>query len=236
MEGFLAHEIAHQWWGRASGHYRDQWLSEGFPSISVLYLQSKYGEDARTDILKKFSRWTVKKSVWGPITMGSRLSFTNFDAYQAIIYDKTALVLNMLRDLLGDEVFFSGLKAFFEEHKHAAASTGQFRRTFEAASGQDLDAFFGLWFDSHLLPDVQVRAQVDKRETGVIKITVNQLNADFVFPLWVAWEDGLGAPHREMLIVDRKNKAFEFPLPGPLRKLEVNPDRAVPGEFQVSKD
>ncbi|MBP1767982.1 MAG: pepN 3 [Candidatus Aminicenantes bacterium] len=239
-EYFLAHEIAHQWWGQGVtwARYRDQWLSEGLSQYaSVLYLQSKYGEDARTDILKKFSRWTVKKSVWGPITMGSRLSFTNFDAYQAIIYDKTALVLNMLRDLLGDEVFFSGLKAFFEEHKHAAASTGQFRRTFEAASGQDLNAFFGLWFDSHLLPAVQVRAQVDKRETGVLlKITVNQLNADFVFPLWVAWEDGPGAPHREMLIVDRKNKAFEFPLPGSLRKLEVNPDRAVPGEFQVIKD
>jgi len=239
-EYFLAHEIAHQWWGQGVtwARYRDQWLSEGLSQFSsALYLESKYGEDARTDILKKFSRWTVKKSVWGPITMGSRLSFTNYDAYQAIIYDKTALVLNMLRDLLGDEVFFSGLKAFFEVHKHKAASTGQFRRTFEAASGRDLTGFFGLWFDSHLLPDVQVRARTDKQETGVLlKLTVSQLNAEFVFPLWVAWEDELGAPRREKLIVDRKNKLFELPLPGPPRKLQVNPARAVPGEFLVTKD
>ncbi len=239
-EYFLAHEIAHQWWGQGVtwARYRDQWLSEGLSQYSsALYLQSKYGEDAKADILKKFSRWTVKKSAWGPITMGSRLSFTNFDAYQAIIYDKTALVLNMLRDLLGDDVFFSGLKAFFEEYKHAAASTGQFRRTFEAASGRDLNGFFQPWFDSHLLPDVQVRVRADKLETGdLLKITVNQLNADFVFPLWIAWEDELGTPRREKLIVDRKSKVFEFPLPGQPRKIEVNPDRAVPGQFLVSKD
>ena len=239
-EYFLAHEIAHQWWGQGVtwARYRDQWLSEGLSQYSsALYLQSKYGDDAQADILKKFSRWTEKKSLWGPITMGSRLSFTDFDAYQAIVYDKTALVLNMLRDLLGEEVFFSGLKAFFEEYKYTAASTGQFRRTMEKASGRDLTAFFQPWFDSHVLPDVQVRTHTEKLESGVLlKITVSQLNADFVFPLWIAWEDELGTRRRERLIVDRKNQAFELSLPGPPRKLDVNPDRAVPGKFLVSKD
>jgi hypothetical protein len=239
-EYFLAHEIAHQWWGQGVtwARYKDQWLSEGLSQYSsVLYLESKYGEEARADILKKFSQWTTKKSVWGPITMGSRLSFTDYDAYQAIIYDKTTLVLNMLRDLLGDEVFFAGMKAFFEEFKHRAASTGQFRRTLESASGQELNGFFDLWFGSHLLPDVQVRSRLEKQETGILlKISVSQLNADFVFPLWVSWGDERGVPHREKLIVDRRNKTFEFPLPAPPRNFKVNPERAVPGQFTQAED
>ena len=239
-EYFLSHEIAHQWWGQGVtwARYRDQWLSEGLAQYSsALYLQSKYGNEAMSAILKKFSRWTEKKSVWGPITMGSRISYIDFEAFQTIVYDKASLVLNMLRDLLGDEAFFSGLKEFFDAHKYTAASTGQFRNMMEKVSGRDLSSFFRLWFDSHVLPDTQVHYKVEKREGGdFLKIRVNQLSEDFVFPLWIAWEDGNGAPRREKLIVERKKQEFEFLLPGPPHRLEINPDKAVPGKFVVGKD
>ena len=239
-EYFLAHEIAHQWWGQGVtwARYKDQWLSEGLSQYSsALYLQSKYGDEALAEILKKFSRWTEKKSVWGPITMGSRLSFTDYEAYQAVVYDKTTLVLNMLHDLLGDEVFFSGLKEFFGAYKFTAASTGQFRRMLEKVSGRDLNDFFRLWFDSHLLPDAQVRYSIEKQRAGVLlKIRVSQFNENFVFPLWILWEDEHGAQRREKLIVDQKSQEFEFSLPGPAGKLDVNPGQAVPGKFLVGKD
>jgi aminopeptidase N len=169
--------------------------------------------------------------------MGSRLSYIDFEGFQAIVYDKTSLVLNMLRDLLGDKVFFTGLQEFFGAHKFTAAATGQFRRRMETVSGRDLDSFFRLWFDSHILPDVQVHHSVENREAGVLlKVRVSQVNEDFVFPLWIAWEDERGARRREKLIVEGKNQEYEFPLPGPPLKLEVNPDKAVPGKFLVSKD
>ncbi|HUU37827.1 MAG TPA: M1 family aminopeptidase [Candidatus Desulfaltia sp.] len=237
-EYFIAHEIAHQWWGQGvtAARYRDQWLSEGLAQYAaVLYIRAKYGESALADILKRFSRWTKKKSKWGPITMGSRLSFTDFEAYQAIVYDKTALVLNMLRDLLGDEVFFTGLKEFFAAHKYSAAATGQFRRMMEKVSGRDLNDFFRLWFDSHVLPETRVSTSVVKREAGsFLKVRVNQLVDTFVFPLWIAWEDESGALRREKLVVDKKSQEFELPLAGPARKIAVNPDMAVPGNFRVS--
>jgi aminopeptidase N len=237
-EYFIAHEIAHQWWGQGvtSARYRDQWLSEGLAQYAaVLYLRSRYGDGALRDILEKFSKWTEKKSKWGPITLGSRLSFTDFEAYQAIIYDKTALVLNMLRDLLGDEVFFSGLKGFFAEHKYSAASTGQFCRMMEKVSGRDLADFFHLWFDSHVLPETKVNTSIVKRKDGsFLKVRVNQLLDTFVFPLWITWEDESGELRREKLVVDKKSQEFEVPLSGSARKVAVNPDKAVPGKFRIS--
>jgi hypothetical protein len=237
-EYFLAHEIAHQWWGQGvtAARYRDQWLSEGLAQYAVvLYIQAKYGESALADILKKFSRWTEKKAKWGPITLGSRLSFTDFEAYQAIVYDKAALVLNMLRDLLGDEVFFTGLKEFFAAYKYSATSTGQFRRMMEQVSGRDLNDFFRLWFDSHILPETRVSRSIIKREAAsFLKIKVSQLLDTFVFPLWITWEDESGALHREKLVVDKKSQEFELPLPGPARRITVNPDGAIPGKFRVS--
>ena len=235
---FIAHEIAHQWWGQgvSAARYRDQWLSEGLAQYaSVLYLQERYGEAVLAEIFKRFSKWTEKKAKWGPITLGSRLSYTDFEAYQAIVYDKTALVLNMLRDLLGDEAFFTGLKEFFNKYKYSTASTGQFRRTMEKVSGRDLAEFFRLWFDSHVLPETMVTTSLLRSEAGhFLQIRVNQLLDSFVFPLWVSWEDEGGALRREKVIIDQKNQEFVIPLQGRARKIEVNPDKAIPGKFRVS--
>ena len=63
---------------------------------------------------------------------------------------------------------------------------------------------------------------------------MNQLRDTFVFPLWISWEDDQGAVHREKVIVDQKSQEFELPLSGAVRKIEVNPDKAVPGKFRVS--
>jgi aminopeptidase N len=107
----------------------------------------------------------------------------------------------------------------------------------EKVSGRDLNDFFRLWFDSHLLPNSQVRCSIEKQPPGLLlKIRVSQLNENFIFPLWIAWQDENGAHRREKLIVDRKIQEFEFPLPGPIGKLEINPDKAVPGKFLVGKD
>jgi len=143
----------------------------------------------------------------------------------------------MLRDLLGNEAFFSGLKEFYGAYQFKAASTGQFRRIMEKVSGRDLNGFFRLWFDSHVLPEVQVDHQVERGETGaLLKIRVSQLNEEFVYPFWIAWEDEDGGKRREKVIVDKRNQEFEFAMPGPPRKLEFNPDKAVPGKFFVGKD
>jgi len=69
-EYFVAHEIAHQWWGQAVTWktYHDQWLSEGLAQFSsILYLKEKYGEKDFSSIVKTLSGWVKKKSKWGSI-------------------------------------------------------------------------------------------------------------------------------------------------------------------------
>jgi hypothetical protein len=236
---FLAHEIAHQWWGQgvSGSSYRDQWLSEGMAQFAaLLYLRSRYREAAFAGILKKFSKWTGKKSAWGPITLGSRLSHVDFEAYQAIIYDKAALVLNMLRDMLGDETFFSGLKDFFSRHLRGTASTGQFRVAMEKACGRDLGDFFEPWFYSYELPDARVSRSVARDSSGfVLRLRVEQPGPLFVFPLWVSWKDAAGESHREKVVVERRSQEFELRSAGEFRKVTLNPDKAVPGRIAVAK-
>lgn len=233
-EYFIAHEISHQWWGQAVTWktYHDLWLSEGLAQFSaVLYLSEKHGKEVLEPIFGKFSRWTEKMSKWGPITLGARLALHDRLAFQTLIYNKTALALNMLKDLLGEEVFFNGLKEFYLRHKFGAASTGNFRKAMEEASGKDLEIFFKNWFGSYTLPKVKVSQSFQKSIDGyVLKLKISQVKDVFIFPLWIEWKEN-GDRVRRMVVVDEKNEEFEIRLEVKPQKIEVNPDNAVPGKF-----
>ena len=231
---FLAHEIAHQWWGQGISFksYKGQWLSEGLSQFAAAsFLRHKHGENSFASILKKFARWTEKKSFWGPIIMGSRLSYQDFEAYQSIVYNKAALALFMLQDLLGRETFDAGLRAFFEKFKFRAARTGEFIAAMEAASGQDLKEFFKGWFFSYDLPEVRTTWTETPVPEGVrLDIRVSQVKGRFVFPLWVEWSRA-GESDRRMFVVDEKTEEISLTLPRRPDKIRINPNKAVPGKF-----
>src|SRR5205823_7593972 len=73
---FVAHELAHQWWGQAVGwkNYHEQWISEGFAQyFSALYAQRAHGDASFFAMLRQFRRWSISESDQGPIDLGYRL-------------------------------------------------------------------------------------------------------------------------------------------------------------------
>lgn len=234
-EYFLAHEIAHQWWGQGVtwDSYHDQWLSEGLAQFaSVLYLKEKYGERAYSAILRKFSSWTKRMTNWGAITMGLRISYFNYEAFQSIVYDKTTLVLFLLKDYLGQDVFFRALKEFFIQKRFSRAKTGDFIRIFEKVSGRDLKSFFENWFNSYLLPEVRVTHSLEKTgEQYRLKFTIVQPKKLFVFPLWVEWKEGR-EKKRMKLLIEKSIQDFSFSTSKKPKNIVINPDEAVPGVFR----
>jgi len=233
-EYFLAHEVAHQWWGQGVSwrSYQDQWISEGIAQFSaMLFLKDKYGQDTYSQILKKFSKWTEEKSKWGPIILGSRISYCDFEAYQAIVYNKSALVLNMLMDLLGEDVFFSGMKEFFRRFKYSSAGTNDFLRVLEEVSGRDLRSFFHDWFYSVELPKIKTTRKVHKTGRGYnLNIKVVQQRGAFVFPLWVEWQRD-GAKIQRKIVIEKSVSEFDIELDYKPSKVKINPDKAIPGDF-----
>ncbi len=232
--GYLAHEIAHQWWGQGVtwATYRDQWLSEGLAQFAAaLYLRDKVGEGVYRGILRKFARWTSKKSRFGPVTLGTRLSHLDFDAYQAIVYDKGALTMSMLLDLVGEEAFFRGLRTFFSRHLGQAARTSDLVKAMGEAAGRNLKPFFDRWLGSHLLPEVRVAHSVQTAEgRTVLRFNVTQTGPAFVFPLWVSWvEDGKTV--RRVLDVDAPTKTFDLPCQGKPGRITVDPDKVFAGKM-----
>jgi aminopeptidase N len=60
-------------------------------------------------------------------------------------YRKGAWTLHMLRGVVGDEAFWSGLREYYRLYRDKNASTADFRRVMEEASGTELGWFFDQW-------------------------------------------------------------------------------------------
>ena len=53
----------------------------------------------------------------------------------------------MLRGVIGDEAFWSGIQAYYARCQDKNATTDDFRRAMEESSGQDLSEFFQQWLN-----------------------------------------------------------------------------------------
>ncbi len=144
----IAHEIAHQWFGDSvtESTWSDLWLSEGFATyFAGLFVQRYEGEEAFQAYLKNAatSIFAYEKKKRTPIF--DRDTENLLELLNANNYQKGSWVLHMLRSNLGDEVFFRGIRNYYEAHKNATAGTEDLRAALEKVSGKDLRPFFKRW-------------------------------------------------------------------------------------------
>lgn len=250
---YIAHEIAHQWWGQAVGwkNYHEQWLSEGFAQyFATLYAEQTRGPELLASILRHMRRWALSSSKHGPVYLGYRLGHIQSDGriFRAIIYNKGAMVLHMLRRLIGDEPFFRGVRNFYWASRFRKAGTNDMRKAFEDASSRSLQRFFDRWVFDSTLPSVRVTTQVmkagaasdapildsgdDRTPTGeFLLVRFDQGERVFDLPVTVSVQYADGRTSDVIvpvtdLIVERR-----IPLTGVFRTVEVNRDHAALAEF-----
>ncbi len=228
---FLAHELAHQWWGQAVGwkNYHEQWLSEGFAQyFAALFAEKRRGAGVFDDVVRQLAKWTLAESDQGPVYLGSRLGQLKGErrVFRALVYNKGGAVLHMLRRLLGDEVFFNGVRRFYREFRFKKAGTEDLRRAFEAESGRSLETFFRGWIYKQDLPTLTLtwRPMDDARVT----IELQQSGDPLEFPVSVTRVYVDGTEETETVTVSSALTTVERPATRRVRSIEVNRDRMTP--------
>jgi hypothetical protein len=233
-EYFLAHEIAHQWWGQAVGwkNYHEQWLSEGFAQyFAALYAQRAHGDASFNAMLRQFRRWSLSESEEGPIDLGYRLGLIRGQGriFRALVYNKGASVLHMLRRLLGDEAFFNGLRRFYAEQKFRKAGTDDFERAMEEASGRSLTRFFARWIHGAALPVLRYSSTI---RSGEVTIRFDQDSQTiFDVPVTVTLQYTDGHTQDVVVAVTEAHVEQRIPTTGIVRDVQINRDSAALARF-----
>jgi len=145
--------------------------------------------------------------------------------FRAIAYNKGAAVLHMLRRLLGDDQFFAGLRAFYEDRKFQKAGTDDPQRAFEAQTGQKLDRFFERWIYGTDIP--RLTYHVTTRDRSVVVHFEQSAEMIFDVPVTVTltYADG----HTQDVVVQVSDAQVEKTIAttGPVRQVQINRDNAA---------
>ncbi len=230
---FLAHEIAHQWWGQAVGwkNYHEQWISEGFAQyFAALYAEHDRGGDVFRGMLRQMRRWSIEQSPQGPVYLGYRLGHIKAEGriFRAIVYNKGAMVLHMLRRLLGDEKFFAGIRQFYAAWKFRKAGTDDFRAAMQKASGTDLAAFFDGWVYGSSVPELGFSSAVTGSEA---QIRFEHRGAIIPTPVTVSITYADGSTEELVVAVTERVVERTIPLRGAVRAIEANRDYGAVAEI-----
>jgi hypothetical protein len=235
-EFFLAHEIAHQWWGQAVGwrNYHEQWLSEGFAQyFAALYAQHRRGDESFSAVMRQLRRWGIDASDDGPIYLGYRLGHIRGESrtFRALVYNKGAAVLHMLRRFVGDEPFFRGLRRFYRASRFQKVGTEDFRKAMEAETGQPLGRFFEQWVYGSSLPKLKFSYRVEGPE---VVLHVEQVGDLFDVPVTVTLQYVNKKAVEVIVRVSERSTELRVPLAGTLRGADINKDDGTLAEIAKS--
>ena len=225
---FVAHEVAHQWWGQAVGwkNYHEQWLSEGFAQYFALLYAEKKLSGVSANVLRQMRQTAIDQSSQGPVYLGYRLGHIRGQTpvFRSVVYNKAAMVLHMLRRLMGDEAFFKGLRDFYGNWEFKKAGTGDFQAAMEQASGKPLGRFFDAWIFGEAIPRVKFTHRVEKDQVAV---EFAQQGDPVDIPITVTLTYASGETAEVVVPVVDKVTEQRIPLKGPLRSVQANADHGA---------
>lgn len=141
LTSLSAHETAHQWWGGLVGNdpARDPWLDESLATYSeLLYYQKNFPELADWWWRFRVNRFQPVGIVDQPI-----YAFTGFRPYVDAVYLRGALFWEAVRKRIGDQAFFSFLRAYVRQYGGKVADPSALLSILnETAPGADISDLY----------------------------------------------------------------------------------------------
>lgn len=139
----IIHETAHEWWGNAVSisDFSDIWLQEGFATYSeMLFAEHKLGYYNSLLYARYYIAGRIKNKL--PVVGPTDVSYWNNRDND--VYNKGAMVLHTLRNVLNDStLFFDILQTFYREHAALShVTTADFIEVVERKTGKNWDKFF----------------------------------------------------------------------------------------------
>ncbi len=236
----LADGIAHQWWGVSVSPATkdDWWISDGFSRYSeAMYVENAAGAAGLEEAVKDMSVGALAYDTV-PLSSASKLDIYSTE-FQSLSTDKGAMILHMLRWVMGEDKYNKTMREFAGAFAGKSASTDDFREIAEKNYGQQLTWFFSQWLDSTGAPEFKVKyttyrlggaaAQNPKEEKLPGFRVTGEISQDldlFRMPVDIKIDTD-GRTENKRIDVVGTNSPFSIETFGRPRRISVDPDHHV---------
>jgi aminopeptidase N len=227
---FLAHEIAHQWWGNSvfPQGMGAAWLTEAFANYSAWMFDAAISGNPR--VLRKRVAQATRAYFRAVEELGDQ-SIYESDPYLPVgarterIYEKGAVVLHMLRREIGDAAFQRALRRFADRFRFGKVKIEDFRKVAEEEHGQPLGWFFDQWLGRQggmaLAYSFETRAGTPAENEAVLRMT--QAKPAYHAKMKVVLQVENSVETREIKLTQEHHE-FRFPVKGKLQSVLLDPD------------
>lgn len=222
-EDLISHEVSHSWFGNlvTCKSWKHLWLNEGFATfMEAVFKEHKIGRDEYLRLMNENARMYMAEDQTRyrrPIVYDRYGSPS--ELFDTTLYQKGGFIIHMLRELVGDEIFWKAVNRYLNEFKYESVETKDLQRVFEEVSGRRLDWFFDQWVYRAGFPELRVRYSFN-RANRLLTLTVTQTQtpdaltpAVFRLPVEIEIATARGT-RTESVEIDERLERFTFKLDG----------------------
>jgi aminopeptidase N len=214
----VVHEVAHQWFGNAvtERDWDDVWLSEGFATyFTLLFTEQFEGRDAFVAGLQRSRTTILGLEAKMPDTPVIHRNLSDMRrVLNQFVYQKGGWTLHMLRNLIGTEAFWTGIREYYRRYMNQNASTDDLRRIMESVSGKDLGWFFTQWLTRSGVPKLTGTWSYDaSAKQVVVELTQSQPGDPYRLPIDIGISTTPatpGAPAMQIESAELKDRSGTF--------------------------
>jgi predicted negative regulator of RcsB-dependent stress response len=226
----LANTIAHQWWGVSvsPASKDDWWISDGFSRYSeARYVESAVGAAGLDEMVKDMSVGALAyDSV--PLSSADKLDYFSPE-FQSLVTDKGAMILHMLRWVVGEPKYLKIMRNFATQYAGKSATTDDFRELSEKVYGEKLTWFYSQWMDSTSAPEFKAKYTIYRLGNNKGFRIVGAITQDLdLFRMPVSLKiDTDGRTEEKRIEVVGTDSPFSVETYGRPRRISVDPENRV---------
>lgn len=225
----FGHELSHQWWGNkvlARGEKGAEMLCEGMAQYGSLQVVQQF-DSAQAILYRRtgYPGYIPDQSGFGYLKNAAAgidaplADLTNANGH-TIGDSKGFLVLELLSNTIGKDLFHKTLRLIGDKYKRSGLSWQEFLQELETAHGSSLQWFYDQWFCRKGAPAWQSSWQQQGQE---LQLTVRQTDSIYRLPLEVQITYAGGQQELQQVTVQAKEQLLKLPVTGRVTAVKIDP-------------
>ncbi|MEA2339021.1 MAG: puromycin-sensitive aminopeptidase [Thermoanaerobaculia bacterium] len=193
VAGVIAHEIAHQWFGDlvTMKWWDDIWLNEGFATFMAPKPLKAWHPEWRNDLdevnATNGSLGVDSTRSTRPIRQKAETRNEINALFDGIAYGKTAAVLRMQENWVGEETFRDGIRAYLKKYSYGNAAAEDWWGTMTTATKKPFDAVMKTFVDQTGAPLLHATEACAADGTRTVTLTQERMLPKNTPPVAQAW-------------------------------------------------